>query len=272
MVVDLDTGNHFSKLVAADGDVLMSSAMVAGVANEFHRVSLVLVLVGLRGSGGPRLAYRQAMRRARRREIRRDPDGLPFAVRGPVGDAVFRRAVALAAEGCEDAAAVGELRAISHADRGSLGEAERLSRVGGNHLERATENRRYRLLMAASGNRAVEPARPQDVARLAAVAEFEALGPVEGWQRLVAAEPRLIALEGEVRTGAFVRPDTLAVASLRGSDRRRHRRDVARRWFALRDRVDELLGPCSAQADALLNSRAARDAAFSHLQKLGMDP
>jgi hypothetical protein len=186
-----------------------------------------------------------------------------------VGDAVLRRALESARQGHEDADAVSELRAIASADRRSLGQAERLSRLGGGHLESAIGNRCYRLIVAAKRDQPIQPPRQIDVARFDATAEFKTLSDGVRWQRLADLVPPLVPLEEEVRHGAFVRPDIQEGTALPRGGRRQRNADAACRWYALQERVGALLGPTSGRTDLLLSSREARNAAFHHLYQLG---
>jgi hypothetical protein len=83
--------------------MLMSPSVAHVVALELRRPTRAVQLAGLLSKErGFRRGYEHALRVASSWEQGRDPASAPFATRGPVADAVYQRAGALASEGRED--------------------------------------------------------------------------------------------------------------------------------------------------------------------------
>jgi hypothetical protein len=238
-------------LAPREGTLRMTAEVARAMGLELKRLNPIAIWVGrFSRRRGVQLGHKIALRHVARWETERDPESAPR-------------------QGHEDADAVSELRAIASADRRSLGQAERLSRLGGGHLESAIGNRCYRLIVAAKRDQPIQPPRQIDVARFDATAEFKTLSDGVRWQRLADLVPPLVPLEEEVRHGAFVRPDIQEGTALPRGGRRQRNADAACRWYALQERVGALLGPTSGRTDLLLSSREARNAAFHHLYQLG---
>jgi hypothetical protein len=247
----------------------MTAAVAMTMGFELQRMSRLALLGGrFSYSFGFGLGVRIALRDVASWEKKRDPESAPFAAYGPVGDNVYKRALELAGAGREDLAAVRELRAMASTSGQALDQAERLARLGGDHLESVVGDRCYRLVVAALGDHAIEKPKQRDIERFDAIAGFKALSAGTHWRRLTELEPRLLSLEQEMCDGVFVRPEHQENAAQPRAEQRQRNAERARRWYAFQERVGALLGPTAGQADPFLSSRDARDRAVHHLMQL----
>jgi hypothetical protein len=218
------------------------------------------------------LVFFLVVRWAHRRARREDPEAPGSVTTDELATRLFRQAMRAARAGKDDETAVAELRSLAGRHRRSLRRAEKLSRLGGRHLDFTVVARAHRLLGAAVTGHPlapIDPAHAQHTALLDGVFD-RARGDDAIWADLIARAPQLAALESEVRAGRFGHADE-AIGELGEAERQRLATNT-RLWFALDARIKTLVGPSSASSDPVIRSRRARAFAAFRLDRLRPDP
>jgi hypothetical protein len=183
-------------------------------------------------------------------------------------NAVFERAEELAAEGREDRAAVAELIALADGNLETLRNAERASRLGGLHHESSEDNLVYRLLQATISGGPVGPATPDQAERFRLLDSFAEKPVAQQWAQLIARQPSLAEVDGDVRAGRLGDSRRTRSSELpRNEEQRRAYAEQIRDQSRLDARLSQLVGPECGQDDALLSSQVAYEAARSYLTR-----
>lgn len=179
---------------------------------------------------------------------------------------VYERATELAEEGREDAAAVAELVTLASGESVVLRRAALAARLDGEHHDHADSNRAHRLLQAAVRGGDIPRPSPEELQRFEILDPFVGLPPSGQWTQLVQSEPRLLEIEREVVSGAYVNRARLAgLKSIGRSARPRETLAYVSGHQQLEERLSALVGPDSGHDDILLSSRAAYEATYTHL-------
>jgi hypothetical protein len=164
---------------------------------------------------------------------------------------------------------VQELVRLAGRHRRALQVAALGARQEGQHLEYSIPNVAHRLLQAALVGGPVKHLSDAEQQRIETIEEFSDADPERQWTELITAEPRLLALAAEARSGAYGHSERDASwLDLPEEQSKQTARDLLRYDQELRRSLDQLLGPNSGHDDILLASRTARDAAWSYLDEL----
>lgn len=217
------------------------------------------------------LALLLLIRWARRRALREDPEAPGSVTTDALATRLFQQAMRAVRSGQDDEEAVAGLRSLAGRHRRSLRRAEKLSRLGGRHLDYTVGARAHRLLHAAVTGHplaSIDPAHIQHTALLDGVFD-RARGDEAIWADVIAREPQLAALASEVRAGRFghARETTDEL----GEVERQGLATSTRLWFQLNERIKTLAGPSSATTDPVIRSRRARDFTSFYLDRLRPD-
>ncbi len=236
------------------------------------------------------LAFLWILGRAKRRQ---DPDRPQIVSVDRKSEAVLERARQLVSNGREDPHAVAELRALARDRRRTLRNAEHASRMMGHHYELRQANLANRLLQAALSRKSTPQATSaSDAKRIDEIEAFKQLTRPEQWARLVEAQPALIDLEADVRSGRFghvslphdlvrshadtyetsesgttASPPSATPRQPFSAEQRMKLRQFAHAHAQLTSSLEPLVGPRSEQSDPALASQCALEAAERHLNR-----
>lgn len=183
--------------------------------------------------------------------------------------AMLQHALDLAADEREDDEAVAELTHLADRRRRTLQVAALGARQRGEHRDYEVPNRAHRLLQAALTGRPVAPVSESEQQRFDVLDAFTELERVEQWRELVEHEPRLADLERDAQAGHYATTTrAVQIPTLAPEQRAHAAAELLRVHNELDARLRPLVGPDSGNADILLGSQAAFDAACDYLDQL----